>query len=162
MASKTLQSTFGTFTLVASEEGLQRIAFGPSESSSEDSAKDRSSAIAQQAAEELEAYLNGELKHWSVPLDLNGSGTNFQQEVWQELLNIPYGETRSYSEIACKIGKPNAVRAIGQANHRNPLPIVIPCHRVIGQNGSMTGYGGGIPLKEKLLELENPQRSIGI
>lgn len=107
-----------------------------------------------QAEEELTAYLRGDLRDWSISIDLNDSGTAFQKQVWQALRSIPYGETRTYKDIAVRIKRPNAVRAIGQANHHNPLPGVIPCHRVIGQSGKLVGYGGGLPLKQQLLELE--------
>jgi methylated-DNA-[protein]-cysteine S-methyltransferase len=87
-----------------------------------------------------------------VPLDL--AGTGFQQRVWRALLAIPYGETRTYREIATAIEAPTAVRAVGAANGANPLPIIVPCHRVIGSSGKLVGYGGGLPLKKRLLELE--------
>ena len=86
-------------------------------------------------------------------------GTEFQKRVWKALLTIPYGETMSYGELAKKIGEPKAVRAVGAANGQNPIPIIVPCHRVIGSDGSLTGFGGGIENKKKLLELEKGQRS---
>jgi len=89
---------------------------------------------------------------FELPLDLRG--TEFQRAVWQALLEIPYGETRSYAEIARQVGQPNAVRAVGAANGANPIPIVVPCHRVIGRDGSLTGYGGGLDKKVFLLQLE--------
>ncbi|WOX53522.1 methylated-DNA--[protein]-cysteine S-methyltransferase [Aeromonas sp. CD] len=101
---------------------------------------------------QFEAYFAGHLQRFTLPLAPRG--TAFQQAVWQALCDIPYGETRSYSDIARAIGKPNAVRAVGAANGRNPLSIIIPCHRVIGQNGSLTGYAGGLPIKQALLRLE--------
>jgi O-6-methylguanine DNA methyltransferase len=101
---------------------------------------------------QLTAYFEGSLHAFTIPLDLRG--TPFQREVWQALLSIPYGEVRSYATIAAAIGRPRAVRAVGMANHDNPVPIVVPCHRVIGRNGSLTGYGGGLPLKERLLQRE--------
>ena len=104
------------------------------------------------ARQEIEEYLNGDRKSFSSPLDLRG--TPFQIEVWNELLNIPYGETRSYGEIAAAVGRPRAARAIGAAVGANPLPIIVPCHRVIGKNGSLVGFGGGLRLKERLLLLE--------
>jgi methylated-DNA-[protein]-cysteine S-methyltransferase len=100
----------------------------------------------------LSEYFAGTRKHFDLPLA--PEGTPFQMQVWNELRKIPYGETISYGELARRIGRPAASRAVGGANHRNPLPIVIPCHRVIGSNGSMTGYGGGIYRKEYLLRLE--------
>ncbi|QXB55133.1 methylated-DNA--[protein]-cysteine S-methyltransferase [Aeromonas sp. FDAARGOS 1415] len=101
---------------------------------------------------EFEAYFAGRLQRFTLPLAARG--TAFQQAVWRALCNIPYGETRSYGDIARAIGKPSAVRAVGAANGRNPLSIIVPCHRVIGQNGSLTGYAGGLPIKQALLALE--------
>ncbi|WP_421238760.1 methylated-DNA--[protein]-cysteine S-methyltransferase [Aeromonas enteropelogenes] len=102
---------------------------------------------------EFEDYFAGRLQRFTLPLA--ASGTEFQQAVWQALCDIPYGETRSYGDIARAIGKPNAMRAVGAANGRNPLSIIVPCHRVIGQNGSLTGYAGGLEIKKALLQLEN-------
>jgi len=96
--------------------------------------------------------IDGHRKTFSSPLDMQG--TPFQIEVWNELLNIPYGETRSYGEIAAAVGRPRAARAVGAAIGANPLPIIVPCHRVIGKNGSLVGFGGGLCLKERLLLLE--------
>ena len=104
------------------------------------------------ARQQLTEYFAGERKEFDLPLKL--SGTEFQVEVLQELLKIPYGETASYSDIANRIGRPNAMRAVGAANGRNPIPIVIPCHRVIGSSGDLTGFGGGLDTKEALLRLE--------
>ena len=108
--------------------------------------------IAIEAVRQLRAYFAGQLRHFDLPLDLQG--TDFQLRVWRELERIPYGETRSYSQIAAAIGAPQAVRAVGAANGANPIPIVVPCHRVIGAGGKLVGYGGGLPLKKRLLELE--------
>ncbi|MDH1899273.1 methylated-DNA--[protein]-cysteine S-methyltransferase [Aeromonas caviae] len=105
---------------------------------------------------EFRDYFAGRLQRFTLPLAPRG--TAFQQAVWQALCDIPYGETRSYGDIARAIGKPNAVRAVGAANGRNPLSIIIPCHRVIGQNGSLTGYAGGLPIKQALLTLERASR----
>jgi methylated-DNA-[protein]-cysteine S-methyltransferase len=104
------------------------------------------------AVEQLNAYFAGELTDFDLELDLQG--TVFQQRVWKALLTIPYGETRSYGEIAEQVGAPGSARAIGLANGHNPIAIVVPCHRVIGANGKLTGYGGGIDRKLTLLELE--------
>jgi methylated-DNA-[protein]-cysteine S-methyltransferase len=108
--------------------------------------------LIKKAAVQIEEYLNGKRKRFSLPLSMHG--TEFQMDVWKALQTIPYGETRSYKEIAELVNRPKAVRAVGMANHRNPISIIVPCHRVIGHNGSLTGYGGGIPLKKYLLELE--------
>jgi O-6-methylguanine DNA methyltransferase len=105
-----------------------------------------------QAVDQLERYFAGERIQFTCPLDLHG--TPFQLQMWNALTRIPYGETRSYAEIACEIERPNAVRAVGAANGANPVAIIVPCHRVIGSNGSLTGYGGGLPTKAWLLDLE--------
>ena len=110
------------------------------------------SVLAAQAAEELFEYLDGKRKVFDLPLRI--SGTSFAQSVYRALLTIPYGETRSYGQIAEAIGKPKAARAVGGANHKNPLMIFVPCHRVIGANGALTGFGAGLPMKEHLLALE--------
>ena len=102
--------------------------------------------------DQLDAYFNGNLKTFDLDLDIQG--TEFQKSVWQELLKIPYGETIHYGEMAERIGNPNACRAVGMANGKNPISIIIPCHRVIGKDGSLTGFGGGMDVKKKLLELE--------
>jgi len=104
---------------------------------------------------QLQAYFGGELESFDLPLAPHG--TPFQLAVWRRLCEIPYGETISYGELARRLGNPNASRAVGLANGSNPIPIVIPCHRVIGSNGKLTGYGGGLPIKEKLLALERRQ-----
>lgn len=107
---------------------------------------------------QLQAYFCGELKEFDVPLKMEG--TEFQLRVWNELRAIPYGETISYAQLAARIGNPQAVRAVGAANGSNPIPIIVPCHRVIGSDGSLTGFGGGLPTKKILLELENKQLSL--
>lgn len=105
-----------------------------------------------QAMDELRRYLAGERLQFSCPLDLRG--TPFQVAVWQELYRIPYGQTRSYAQIAQAIGSPKAVRAVGAANGANPVAVIVPCHRVIGSDGTLTGYGGGLSMKHWLLTLE--------
>jgi methylated-DNA-[protein]-cysteine S-methyltransferase len=107
---------------------------------------------------QLHAYFGGELERFDVPLSL--SGTGFQLQVWNALMEIPYGETVSYAQLARRIGNPKAVRAVGLANGQNPIPIIIPCHRVIGSDGSLTGFGGGLPNKKKLLALESKQMTL--
>jgi O-6-methylguanine DNA methyltransferase len=105
-----------------------------------------------EAVQQLREYLAGERQEWDLTLDMRG--TPFQVAVWKAVYDVPYGQTVSYGEIARKIGNPAAVRAVGAANGANPLPPVVPCHRIIGSNGKLTGYGGGLPLKQKLLDLE--------
>lgn len=104
---------------------------------------------------QLKAYFRREREEFEVSLAMEG--TAFQRSVWEELRRIPYGETISYGQLAERIGKPKAIRAVGAANGSNPIPIIVPCHRVIGSDGSLTGFGGGLPTKKKLLELENRQ-----
>ncbi len=108
--------------------------------------------LLKEAGRQLVAYAEGELKQFDLPIDPDG--TAFMKQVWSSLVEIPYGQTASYKEIAEAIGNPKAMRAVGLANKRNPIPLIIPCHRVIGANGKMVGFGGGIPLKERLLGLE--------
>jgi methylated-DNA-[protein]-cysteine S-methyltransferase len=111
-----------------------------------------------QAIQELEEYFAGERASFDVPLASNGSP--FDRAVWEQLAAIPYGETRSYGQIARDIGRPDRARAVGAANARNPVPIIVPCHRVVGSDGSLTGYGGGLAMKEALLALERGQRRL--
>ncbi|HYU34991.1 MAG TPA: methylated-DNA--[protein]-cysteine S-methyltransferase [Thermoanaerobaculia bacterium] len=101
---------------------------------------------------QLDEYLAGRRRDFDLPLETGG--TEFQRQCWEALLRIPYGETRTYGDMAREIGRPAAVRAVGQANHNNPIGVIIPCHRVIGADGSLTGYGGGLDMKRRLLELE--------
>jgi len=107
---------------------------------------------------QLQAYFRGQLKEFDVPLAMEG--TDFQLRVWNTLRKIPYGETISYAQLAERIGNPQAVRAVGLANGSNPIPIIVPCHRVIGSDGSLTGFGGGLSTKKKLLDLESKQLSL--
>jgi len=110
------------------------------------------SDVLENAFNQLEEYLEGKRKEFDLPL--NPKGTPFQQKVWSCLYKIPYGETKSYKDIAEQIGDINACRAVGNANNKNPIPILIPCHRVIGANGDLTGFGAGLDLKQKLLNIE--------
>lgn len=151
-----LESPVGTLLLTADKAGLRQILFpmrGRAVSPEREWTED--SRLLAETVTQLRAYFAGELENFTVPL--SPDGTPFQQKVWSELLKIPYGETTSYGELARRIGNPNASRAVGLANGSNPIPIIIPCHRVIGSNGKLTGYGGGLPIKEKLLALEKRQ-----
>lgn len=112
----------------------------------------------QAALEQIHAYLRGTLQAFSIPLDLRG--TAFQRAVWESIATIPYGQTAAYGEIAAQLGQPRATRAVGQATGANPVPIVIPCHRVVGASGALIGYGGGLALKERLLGLEKGALSL--
>jgi len=109
---------------------------------------------------QLSEYLEGKRKNFNLPIDPRG--TDFQKKVWNELKKIPYGEVRSYKQIAKSIGNPEACRAVGSANNKNPTAVIIPCHRVIGTNGQLIGYAGGLERKKFLLNLENPHRKLNI
>lgn len=112
----------------------------------------KSTMVSENAAKQLQEYFAGERTHFSIPLHMEG--TDFQKAVWNALIQIPYGETRSYKEVAKLVGNPKACRAVGMANNRNPLMILVPCHRVVGADGSLVGYAGGLDVKKRLLALE--------
>jgi len=114
--------------------------------------EERETPLIKKTIKQLDEYFNKKRKTFDLPLDLKG--TEFQKKVWEELLKIPFGKTLSYGQLAAKTGNPKASRAVGMANNRNPIPIIIPCHRVIGSDGSLTGYAGGLELKKFLLEHE--------
>lgn len=114
--------------------------------------------LLREAFQQLDRYLTGELTEFS--LALMPAGTPFMQRVWRELCRVPYGRTASYRDIATAVGNPRAVRAVGMANNRNPIPIFIPCHRIIGSNGELVGYRGGLEMKRRLLELEGGERAL--
>jgi len=155
-----IDSPVGRLTLVASGHHLVAIAW-QKEADAEPFGAEPESAphpILDETERQLRAYFAGELQAFDLPLDFRG--TDFQRRVWQALLAIPFGETRSYHDIAVELGQPTATRAVGAANGRNPIPIVAPCHRVIGANGSLTGFGGGLENKAFLLDLEGAPRLI--
>jgi len=143
-----MDSPLGSLTLASSARGLVSVHFGlnmPSDGIIDDAAN-------LEAIKQLRKYFDGKRTQFGLPLDV--SGTPFQLAVWSELQKIPYGSTCSYMDIARSLGKPGAARAVGMANHENPIAIVIPCHRVVGSDGSLTGYAGGLHLKKKLLSIE--------
>jgi len=161
IAYTTMDSAVGRLLIASTDHGLLGIGFlqngveeavsrlekaYPGDTLVEDLATNRD------ALNQLQEYFQGRRRVFTLPLELRG--TEFQRSVWEAVAGVPYGETRSYGYIARKLGKPKAYRAVGAANGANPIPIVIPCHRIIGSDGSMTGFGGGIPIKEKLLVLE--------
>jgi methylated-DNA-[protein]-cysteine S-methyltransferase len=154
-----MQSPVGRLLLAGDDTGLHRIIFM--------NGRDRVHAdpnwisdppAFSETIRQLNAYFGGESESFDLPL--SPEGTPFQLQIWRKLCEIPYGETISYGEIARRIGNPKACRAVGLANGSNPIPIIIPCHRVIGSNGKLTGYGGGLPIKEKLLALERRQLTL--
>lgn len=136
--------------IAADDEAIVALDFSEEELSSSFETE-----LLRQAASQLDEYYRGERKTFSLPLKV--TGTVFQERVWQALLTIPYGQTRSYGEIAAQVGNPKASRAVGMANNRNPISIIIPCHRVIGSDGKLVGYGGGMHRKVWLLDLEKGQ-----
>lgn len=156
-----MDSSIGRLVIASTDRGLIRILL-PGEKSSDSLARLQKAypgeAIIENrdknrdAVKQLREYFEGTRTVFSLPMELRG--TEFQKSVWKTVARVPYGQTKSYGDIAREIRKPKACRAVGAANGANPIPIVIPCHRIIGSNGSMTGFGGGIPLKEKLLGME--------
>jgi len=142
------ESPLGTLLLSASSQALLSIEFGSQQENSSDSV----SNVLVETKRQLNQYFLGERHEFDLPLQL--VGTDFQVSVWNALQQIGYGQTAAYSEIAKRIENPKAVRAVGGANNKNPIPIIIPCHRIIGKDGSMTGYAGGLERKKWLLTLE--------
>ncbi len=141
----------GTLRLVCTTAGLTHIEFDGQHRVTPQQ-HEQSTPLLAQCARQLEEYFAGQRKKFELPLA--PEGTEFQRDVWGALDRIPYGELRSYQDIAREIGRARAVRAVGAANGRNPLPIVVPCHRVVGSNGKLTGFAGGLKLKAQLLQLE--------
>ncbi|MGE3334858.1 MAG: methylated-DNA--[protein]-cysteine S-methyltransferase [Rhodospirillaceae bacterium] len=151
-----MKSPVGELTLVATEKGLAAILWpkdDPGRVRVKPGVLNGRHPVLRQTVNQLKEYFAGKRKAFDLTLDFDG--TDFQKKVWQALLTIPFGETRSYAEIARAIKKPKAVRAVGAANGRNPISIVAPCHRVIGSNGKLTGFAGGLAAKATLLKLES-------
>jgi methylated-DNA-[protein]-cysteine S-methyltransferase len=149
-----MASPMGPLTVASTEKGIASIHFGndlPEGAITDPSAN-------HETVEQLMEYFEGKRTQFDLQLDVEG--TAFQKAVWSELLRIPYGETRTYGEIAKAIGRPGAARAVGMANHDNPIAVVIPCHRVVGRDGSLTGYAGGLHLKAQLLSIERRHRTL--
>jgi methylated-DNA-[protein]-cysteine S-methyltransferase len=154
----TMKSPIGPLTLAGDKGGLRLVHFATGrrpKSAPRDWIEDRTPF--KEVIRQLDSYFEGKLQDFDLPLVLDG--TKFQLLVWRSLREIPYGETVSYGQLARRIGSPDAARAVGLANGSNPIPIIIPCHRVIGSNGHLTGFGGGLPVKKKLLALESRQLS---
>ncbi len=149
-----MESPVGPLSIAGDDSALRFILFqmGKHNFGPGPNWQESSRGVVLETARQLKAYFARKLTRFDLPL--GPQGTPFQLEVWHELESIPYGAVISYGELAQRIGKPKASRAVGSANGLNPIPIVIPCHRVIGSNGKLTGYGGGLPVKEKLLALE--------
>ena len=153
-----LPSPVGPLTLAADDAALQVLAFACEDVAQSPPAAwqlvaSAEHAVLHEAAQQLQAYFAGRLRAFDLPLQ--PSGTPFQQRVWQALRRIPYGDTRSYGEVAQRIASPKASRAVGAASGANPIAIIIPCHRVVGAAGQLTGFGGGLPAKQTLLALEH-------
>jgi methylated-DNA-[protein]-cysteine S-methyltransferase len=148
-----MQSPIGRLTVAGDDKGLRHILFSTGRSAGQAEPDwERDDEALQPVVDQLEAYFEGRLRNFE--LELAPEGTDFQRSVWLALADIPYGQTTSYGELAAHLGRPAASRAVGAANGANPLPIVLPCHRVIGADGSLTGFGGGLPTKRRLLEHE--------
>ena len=150
-----MPTMIGELRIVASAKGLRAVEWDSEETTvhlPDDIATDPDHPVLRAAVQQLGEYFEGDRTEFDLTLDLRG--TEFQVAAWRALGDIPYGSTRSYGEQAALIGRPKAVRAIGQANGKNPVPIVLPCHRVIGSNGHLTGFSGGLGLKRRLLEFE--------
>lgn len=151
IASYIYKMKIGNIKITANEQAVIGISLLP-DCTNTDSSELLENKWTKQAFHELTEYLEGKRREFTIPLEPRG--TDFQKKVWKALLSIPYGETRSYREIAEFIGNEKACRAVGMANNKNPFMIVVPCHRVIGTNGKLTGYAGGLDIKQQLLELE--------
>jgi methylated-DNA-[protein]-cysteine S-methyltransferase len=153
---KTIDSPCGRLTLIASDKGLAAVLWPddkPNRVKLGKTARDETNVFLREAEKQLAEYFAGHRREFNIALD--AVGTEFQKQVWAALSTIPFGETRSYAQIARQIGNPKAVRAVGAANGRNPISIVVPCHRVIGASGRLTGFAGGLKTKSLLLQLES-------
>jgi methylated-DNA-[protein]-cysteine S-methyltransferase len=154
MIYKIMESPVGPLAIAGDDAGLRFIFFHADKPASRPQPdwQESNRGVVRETVRQLKAYFSRKLTRFDLPL--SPEGTPFQLAVWRELERIPYGEVISYGELARRIGKPKASRAVGAANGANPIPIVVPCHRVIGSNGTLTGFGGGLPIKGKLLALE--------
>lgn len=160
---KTMESPVGRLTLVASSKGLRAVLWDredPDRTSLERGKEDIHHPVLVEAEKQLREYFAKKRKAFELELDFVGS--DFQKQVWEALLTIPFGETRSYGDIARQIGNPESVRAVGGAANKNPISIIAPCHRVVGATGKLIGFGGGLANKAFLLELEAPYRQISL
>jgi methylated-DNA-[protein]-cysteine S-methyltransferase len=158
---KFITSPVGKLKLVASDKGLVAILWendNPRRVPLTSSVEDDQQKILVEVERQLNQYFTGERRSFSLPLDMRG--TPFQKDVWEALLSIPFGETRSYGQLAKQIGRSSASRAVGAANGRNPISIIVPCHRVIGSSGNLTGFAGGLETKATLLDMEKKDASL--
>jgi len=161
LAYKFFDSPVGKLKLVASEKGLVAILWQnerPNRVPLPELLKEPEHKVLQEVERQLKEYFAGRRKTFSLPLDMRG--TSFQKDVWEALLSIPFGETRSYGELAVGLGNPDASRAVGAAIGRNPISIIVPCHRVIGSSGKLTGFAGGLETKARLLEIESADKKL--
>ena len=153
---KTMKSPVGELKLVACDKGLAAVLWendNPKRVRLSQLEENKNHPVLLEAERQLSDYFAGKLKKFSLKLDFEG--TEFQKLVWKSLLTIPFGETRSYGQIARQIGRPKAVRAVGSANSKNPISVIAPCHRVIGSDGKLTGFAGGLEIKARLLQIES-------
>lgn len=159
---KQMASPTGTLTLIASEKGLRAVLWNhnPEKSGIDRGIEDRAHPLLLETEKQLNEYFSKKRKTFTLHLDFVGS--DFQIQVWEAMLTIPFGETRTYGDIARQIGNPDSVRAVGGAANKNPIPIIAPCHRVVGANGKLVGFGGGLENKAILLALEAPYRQTSI
>ncbi len=159
MYYQVIESPIGELLLAGTDEALCQVHFHGGRDSIEPASEWEENDVSfREVVHQLDAYFAGKLESFDLPLQLEG--TEFQKKVWRALQEIPYGETWSYGQLARHIGKPQAMRAVGAANGRNPIPVIIPCHRVIGADGTLTGFGGGLPIKKQLLDLERGEPAL--
>lgn len=151
---ETIETKIGVIAVEATDKGISKVSIlRRSEQIKPVSGSAKANKITLKAKKQLESYFSRKTSQFDLPMDVEG--TPFQKKVWSALLAIPYGETRSYGQLAASIGAPKAARAVGMANNRNPLGIIVPCHRVVGHNGKLVGYAGGLSIKKALLDLES-------
>lgn len=159
MQYRSIESPIGDLLIAGDGDGLRFLLFRKGRDRAQPASEwEPDRGLLREPVRQLAAYFAGKLREFDLPVA--PEGTDFQRSVWTQLQRIPYGETISYGELARRVGNPRAVRAVGLANGSNPISIVIPCHRVIGSNGTLVGYGGGLPIKQALLSLERGQCSL--
>lgn len=152
LARYTYNTLIGNIVITEEDEKIIGVEFKESNLKIKENIQIKQTKLIKRTNQQIKEYLEGTRKKFNIPINLKG--TPFRLKVWNALLTIPYGETKSYQEIAKQVGSSKASRAVGMANHNNPISIIVPCHRVIGKSGKLVGYGGGLEIKEKLLEIE--------